>query len=93
MLKLDIIKSMATKTDLTQDKCRDALDAFLSIIKENIADGNEVKIAGFGTFGTSERSARKSRNPKTGVEIEVPAKIVPKFTFGRKFKEESVVTL
>lgn len=93
MLKPDIIKSMTTKTDLTQDKCRAALEAFLSIVEENIIKGNEVKISGFGTFATSERSARKSRNPKSGEDIEVPAKIMPKFTFSRKFKEDTVVTL
>ena len=59
---------------------------FDSIIKAT-AEGEEVVFAGFGSFSKSDRSARKGRNPQTGEEVTIPAKTVPKFKAGKKFKE------
>lgn len=49
--------------------------------------GDEVKVAGFGTFGVAERAARRGRNPRTGEAIEVPAGRAPKFKPMRALKE------
>jgi DNA-binding protein HU-beta len=34
----------------------------------------------------AKRAARKGRNPRTGKEIKIPAKNVPKFIPGRELK-------
>jgi DNA-binding protein HU-beta len=39
-----------------------------------MASGDEVKIAGFGTFSVAKRPARVGRNPRTGEEITIPAR-------------------
>ncbi len=49
--------------------------------------GERVTIVGFGTFTVSERKERKGRNPKTGAEMVIPAKKMPKFLVGKSFKE------
>ena len=46
-----------------------------------------VTLVGFGTFSVSKRKARKGRNPRTGKEIKIPARKVPKFTPGKAFKD------
>jgi len=44
--------------------------------------GDRVALVGFGSFSVSKRAARKGRNPKTGLEIKIPAKKVVKFKAG-----------
>jgi DNA-binding protein HU-beta len=46
-----------------------------------------VTVVGFGTFSSSERSARIGRNPQTGNSIRIPAKKVVKFSPGKSLKE------
>jgi DNA-binding protein HU-beta len=41
-----------------------------------------VTISGFGTFGVSHRKARRVRNPRSGSDMEVAAKRVPRFAPG-----------
>jgi len=49
--------------------------------------GDEVSIAGFGTFVAKQRKARQARNPKTGATVNVPAMKVPKFKAGKGLKD------
>ena len=38
---------------------------------EALANGEEVQIAGFGTFGTRSRPARTGRTPRTGEAVSI----------------------
>jgi len=48
------------------------------IVRETQA-GERVILRGFGTFKQINKAARKARNPKTGEEIQIPAKTVLAF--------------
>ncbi len=41
----------------------------------------------FGTFKPNPRKETVKRHPQTGEKIEVPAKVVPKFSPGKGFEE------
>ena len=47
--------------------------------KETLAEGEKVKISGFGNFVVREKNARKGRNPQTGEEIRLAARRVLTF--------------
>ena len=49
------------------------MNATLDALAEAIATGNLVEIRRLGVFATKKLRARKSRNPKTGEELIVPA--------------------
>ena len=49
--------------------------------------GEEIRIAGFGTFGISERGERQGRNPQTGAQITIAASKAAKFTAGKSIKD------
>ena len=44
-------------------------------------------VAGFGTFGISERGERQGRNPQTGAPITIAASKVARFTAGKAVKD------
>ena len=52
----------------------------------NPTKGKKVTLVGFGTFEPRKRAARTGRNPQTGKELKIPAKTVPAFSAGKKFK-------
>lgn len=86
MNKKDIIKKVAENTDMTQKDVTVIVDTFVDTVMESIKDG-KVSISGFGTFEVVERAARMGRNPKTGMEIEIPASKSPKFKPAKAFKD------
>lgn len=54
---------------------------------EELGKGNDVAVAGFGTFKVSERAARTCRNPRTGETINVDACKAVSFKVGKDLKE------
>jgi len=86
MNKKDIIKKVAENTGMTQKDVTVIVDAFVDAVMDSIKDG-KVSISGFGTFEVVERAARIGRNPKTGMEIEIPASKSPKFKPAKAFKD------
>jgi DNA-binding protein HU-beta len=79
MNKKELVKAMAEKLEITQKAAGEQLDAILEVITEELVNGGEVKISGFGTFSVAERAAREGRNPATGETIQIAASKAPKF--------------
>jgi len=87
MTKAELISKMAVNAKVSKAAAGKALDAFIDGIKASLKKEERVTLVGFGTFSVSKRKARKGRNPRTGKEIKIPARKVPKFTAGKAFKE------
>lgn len=64
-----------------------AVDAVFDTIASTLGRGEEVAIAGFGTFRVVKRAARQGINPRTGEKIQIAAAIKPKFKAGKALKE------
>ena len=84
MNKAELINQVATSTGLSKAKAADAINAFMDAVQTTLENSDKVSLVGFGTFETSNRQARKGRNPKTGEEISIPAKRVAKFRASSK---------
>ena len=70
MTKADLINAMVEKcgseNKLTKAHCKEMIDLMQSCMMDALVKGEEVSLAGFGTFKTSVREARVGRNPQTG---------------------------
>jgi DNA-binding protein HU-beta len=84
---MDLVASVAEKTDLTKKETEKVVSAVLDSIEEALAQGDKVQLVGFGTFEIRERAARVGRNPRTGEEIEIAATRVPVFKAGKGLKD------
>lgn len=82
----DLVGKIASDASLTRAQASRALEAFVAGIQAGLVRGDRVTISGFGTFGVSERKARRVRNPRSGSAIEVAAKRVPRFAPGSELK-------
>ena len=87
MTKAELIGKMAAGAKISKAAAGKALDAFVDGVKASLKKEERVTLVGFGTFSVSKRKARKGRNPRTGKEIKIAARKVPKFTPGKAFKD------
>lgn len=87
MNKTELINEVAKKAEISKKDAEKAVAAVLDTIVEQVADGNDIRIAGFGTFECRERKARTGTDPRTGGKIEIAASKVPAFKAGKAFKE------
>ena len=87
MNKSELINAVAEKAALSKKDSEAAVSAVLDVISAALAEGDEVRLVGFGTFEVKKREARIGRNPKTKEEIQIPATKVPSFKPGKALKD------
>ena len=87
MNKQQLIDAIASGAKLSKADASRALDATVESINKALKKGERIGLVGFGSFSVSKRAARIGRNPQTGKELKIAAKVVPAFSAGKKFKE------
>ena len=88
MNKAELVNYVADRTELTKTDVSSVVEATIEAIVESVSQGEKVSILGFGSFERRQRNARQGLNPKTGDKIDIPAKLVPAFTAGKRFKDK-----
>jgi DNA-binding protein HU-beta len=87
MTKKDLVDRIAAGAGIKKNQAEKAIDSFVEAVKEAMKTGDKVTMAGFGTFSVAARKARTGRNPRTGKEIKIDARKVPKFAPASGFKD------
>lgn len=87
MTKAEIIAKVAENTGITKKDTEKVLNGALEAIRESVAEGDKVIIAGFGSFEMKERAARVGHNPQTGEKIDIPASKTVGFKVAKQFKD------
>ena len=85
--KSEIAGHVAHRTGVERSAAGDAVDAVFEAIGEALARGEDVRIVGFGTFGTRSRPARTGRNPRTGESLNIAASTTPTFKAGKPLRD------
>ena len=87
MNKSELAERLAGRTGMSKTAAKDAVDGVFEVIGEALANSDEARILGFGTFGTRNRPARTARNPRTGETLSIAASTVPVFKAGKTLKD------
>jgi len=82
----DLVKSVATAVDVPEAVAKRTVAAFVGEIQKNVKKGNTVNLHGFLTLESRKRKRFKSRNPRTGEAVMVPASTVVKVKVSSSFK-------
>ena len=85
--KKELAYRISEKTGLKKVVIKRIIQSFIDEIIEELAAGNRLEFREFGVFEIKTRAARKARNPRTGVRVDVPSKAVVHFKAGRLMKE------
>lgn len=78
LTKNDLISAVAAH-GLSKRQSAAVVEAVFDTMVKAFAQGDDVKIVGFGHFRVRKKTARKGRNPQTGQEIEITARRVLTF--------------
>ena len=81
--KKELIDRIAENTQAKRVLVKTTVQNFLDEVISELAKGNRLEFRDFGVFKTKTRAARTAQNPKTLVQVHVPAKRVVKFKMGR----------
>ena len=83
----DLVAQVAAATAMPKTAAEKAVAAAFEAITAALKAGDDVRIAGFGTFAVTKRSARTGRNPRTGETIKIAASSAAKFTPAKALKD------
>jgi len=79
MTKIDITESVREKFGIPKKECASIVESLFGIIKNELNNGNDVMISGFGKWTVKAKKARNGRNPKTGKAMTITARKVITF--------------
>lgn len=88
LTKADIVDHLVSKFSFTRQQGRLLVDSFFDEIYDNLVEGRDVKLSGFGNFILKDKKSRPGRNPKTGEEVQISARRVVTFKAGQKLRRQ-----
>ncbi len=86
LTKAELADLLFEKVGLNKREAKDMVEAFFEEIRAQLAQGDSVKLSGFGNFQLRDKPQRPGRNPKTGEEIPITARRVVTFHPSQKLK-------
>jgi len=88
MTRKQLVDLVARKAHLTKKAAEEVVDVFLSEIGRILSKGEKVVLSGFGTFRVSSRKGKTVKIPKTDKLVHIKPHRSPKFTPGKRLKEQ-----
>lgn len=87
LTRADLAESINRRVGLSRADSLDMVESILDHLCDALAEGENVKISGFGTFVLRDKKERVGRNPKTGVEVPITPRRVMTFRASQLLKE------
>ncbi len=85
--KAEMLDAVAESAGVSKADAERTLGAFFDHVVAEAKKGEKVAWPGFGSFSTTERSARTGRNPQTGAPVQIKASTAMKFSSSSALKE------
>lgn len=79
LTKEQIINAVYEKTQMPKSRSREVVESVLEIIKDTLANGEDILISGFGKFMVKNKRQRRGRNPQTNQDLQLRARKVVVF--------------
>ena len=77
--KADIVEKVYEKIGFSKKEASELVELVFNTLKNQLQDGEKVKISGFGNFVVRGKNERIGRNPQTGEQIKISARRVLTF--------------
>lgn len=90
MNKAELVEAIVKQTKLSKKDAEAGLNAFVDVVKKELANkkgDRKVQLVGFGTFEVRKRAKKQGHNPKTGLPMTIPASKLPAFKAGKGLKD------
>ena len=87
MTKAEVVKEIAKRTGIKRETVDECVDCFIRVIKDALADGQNIYFRGFGSFIVKRRAEKKARDMGNNTSIIVPAHNIPAFKPCKELKK------
>lgn len=88
MTKAEVISEIADKTGIDKTDVSNTVEAFFSVIKDSMAEGENVYVRGFGSFINKKRAKKVARNISKNTAIIIDEHYVPAFKPSKMFVDK-----
>ncbi len=88
MTKADVINEIADKTGIDKADVQASVEAFFTVVKNNMANGENVYVRGFGSFVNKKRARKIARNISKNTAIVIDEHYIPSFKPSKIFVEK-----
>ena len=88
MTKADIVNEISKTTGIVKGAVLETVEKFMEVVKDSLANGENVYLRGFGSFIIKKRSEKTARNISKNTTIIIPEHNIPAFKPAKVFMEE-----
>ena len=88
MTRPEIVSEIASKTGVKKGEVLACVEAFKTLVKNTLINGENVYLRGFGSFYIKKRAQKKARDMAKNTSIIIPAHIIPAFKPGKYFLKD-----
>ena len=88
MTKAEVITKISDKTGIQKDDVTQAIEAFFKVVKDSMAEGNNIYVRGFGSFVNKKRARKVARNISKNTAIVIDEHYIPAFKPSKVFVEK-----
>jgi len=86
--KAEVISEIADKTGIDKADVSATVEAFFTVIKDNMSEGENIYVRGFGSFINKKRAKKVARNISKNTAIIIDEHYVPAFKPSKVFIEK-----
>ena len=76
LTKDKLVTRLQTQIGMTKPESRQIVERLFEIMKDTLANGEDLLISGFGKFSVRQKNARRGRNPQTKEALMLKARKV-----------------
>jgi integration host factor subunit alpha len=87
LTRADLAEAINRRVGLSRVDSLNMVESVLGHMCDALAEGENVKISGFGTFLLRDKGERVGRNPKTGIEVPITPRRVLTFRASQMLKD------
>ena len=88
MTKADIVNEISKSTGIDKASVLETVEKFMEIVKDSLANEEDVFLRGFGSFIVKTRSQKTARNISKGTTIIIPEHKIPAVKPAKVFLEQ-----
>ena len=84
----DLARASAKTTSIDKAAVVTVIEQFMTVVKDSLANGENVYLRGFGSFIVKQRAEKTARNISKNTTLVIPAHNIPAFKPANCFKED-----
>ncbi|GAB3706269.1 HU family DNA-binding protein [Spirosoma flavus] len=88
MTKADVIAEISEKTGIDKAEVTNTLETFFSVVKDSLAEGENIYVRGFGSFINKKRAQKVARNISQNTAMVIAEHFIPSFKPAKVFVEQ-----